>query len=134
MNKISASSPAVRKLVVPNTARNALLINLFVTPGMGSLMAGRILEGLGQVIVAVAGFTLVFVWFVNVMVQYYGMINGQEAQFQPRAWLGIAGIITFGVAWLWALATSINLMRETRRQELAERQQDLQRTTDDESN
>jgi protein-S-isoprenylcysteine O-methyltransferase Ste14 len=101
---------------------------------MGSLMGGRILEGLGQIVVAVAGFALVMTWFVSVMIQYYGMINDQETSFQPRAWLGIAGIITFGVAWLWALATSMNLVREARRKELAQRHQELQRPVEDKSN
>ena len=131
--RITASSPVKRKPAGRGTARNAALVNLFVTPGFGSLMGGRILEGLGQLILAVAGFTLVMIWFVNVMVQYYGMINGQETPFHSRAWLGIAGILTFGVAWLWALATSIVLMREAQRNEVAEQQQESHRSADDES-
>jgi protein-S-isoprenylcysteine O-methyltransferase Ste14 len=78
-------------------------------------MAGRIAAGSGQLFVAVVGFTLFVLWFVNVMVQYYALINGPEAEFKPRSWLGIAGVIVFGVAWLWALSTSISVMREAGR-------------------
>src|SRR6185295_9635576 len=119
VNNITTTNPANRKSVGQAAARNAALINLFVTPGMGSLMAGRILDGLGQIILAVAGFVLVIIWFLNVMVQYYGMMNGQETAFQSRAWLGITGAIIFALSWLWALATSIDLVREARRNDLA---------------
>jgi len=95
-------------------------MNLFVTPGMGSLMAGRIFAGLGQLGVAVVGFALVVVWFVKLMVQYRGLIDGQEAAFQLNAWLAISGAMIFAISWLWALVTSIGLMQEARRNESAQ--------------
>ena len=100
-------------------ARNAVLMNLFVTPGMGSLMAGRYFAGLGQLAVAVAGFGLFLVWFVKVMAQSYRMFSGEESTIQMHVWLGFSGVLVFGLAWLWALATSISLMHEARRNESA---------------
>jgi hypothetical protein len=108
--------PPLKKPKAHGTARNATLINLFVTPGMGSLMAGQILEGIGQLLLALAGFALVVAWFFRIMVQYYGMIDGQLKEFDARPWLGIGGAILFGVAWLWALATSLRILRRNRAQ------------------
>ena len=38
------------------SARNCALINQLATPGLGSLMAGRLVAGIGQLLLAVAGF------------------------------------------------------------------------------
>ena len=122
-SKGEESRIAGRKPVDRATARNAVFINLFITPGLGSLMGRRFVEGVGQLLIAIAGFTLFVLWFVNVMTQYYGLINGQETEFRPRAWLGISGAITFAAAWLWALATSISLVQKARRDDLAAQNQ-----------
>ena len=100
-------------------ARNAVLINLFASPGMGSLMAGRYVAGLGQLAIFLTGFARFVIWFVKLMAQCYGMITGQEAALELHAWLGISAVIIVGISWLWALATSISLMNEARRNESA---------------
>ena len=97
-------------------------MNQLATPGLGSLMAGRMLAGIGQLILAVAGFALVVAWFVEVLIQFYGMINS-DAPPRSVAWLGEAGALTFFAAWLWALVTSFSLLREARGNEGAEFQQ-----------
>ena len=45
-----------RKLLSPATARNAALVNQLATPGLGTIMAGRIVTGAGQLLLALAGF------------------------------------------------------------------------------
>lgn len=98
------------------TARNSFLINQFATPGLGSLMAGRWLAGVGQLILAVIGFCLVVAWFFRVMWQTFQQING----LAPRAslaWLGEAGALFFAAAWLWSLVTSLSLLRQARAKE-----------------
>jgi hypothetical protein len=99
------------------TARNAAFVNLFVAPGVGSLLAGRMWAGVLQLVLAVSGFTLVIIWFVSLMSQYYGMITEEAAPFRPHTWLGLAGGALFACSWFWALATSINLMREDRKRQ-----------------
>jgi 4a-hydroxytetrahydrobiopterin dehydratase len=92
-------------------ARNAALLNQLATPGLGSLIAGRWFAGTGQLILSIAGFALVMVWFVQEMKQFYGQINGDVA-VQPIGWILVVGTILFVLAWLWSLVTSASLMRE----------------------
>ena len=94
-------------------ARNAALVNLLATPGLGSLMAGRWVAGLGQLAVAVAGFVMVVVWFFKVMIQYYGQVTG-EVQVRPVGWIGEVGAILFVASWFWALVTSVSLLRQAK--------------------
>ena len=86
-------------------------MNQLATPGLGSLLARRWVAGIGQLILAIAGFALVVAWFVEVLIQFYGMINS-DAPPRAAGWLGEAGALTFIAAWLWALITSLSLLRE----------------------
>jgi hypothetical protein len=97
-------------------ARNFALINQLATPGLGSLMAGRWLAGAGQLILALAGAGMVTAWFVLVVVQVYNQID-EGAQPRSVAWLGEAGALVFAAGWLWALLTSLSLIREAREEE-----------------
>jgi hypothetical protein len=117
MKPSSAKKP--RKPVDAVTARNAALINQCATPGLGSLMAGRWIAGSGQLALAVTGFVMFVVWFVETMLQYYGQISG-NVRVQPVGWIGETGWILFVVSWLWALVTSFSLFVEARRNATAE--------------
>ena len=76
-------------------------------------MARRRLAGLGQVVLALIGFCMVFGWFALLAVQMYNeLINGVESR--SVASLGIAGAAVFAVAWLWSLVTSLSILREAR--------------------
>jgi hypothetical protein len=108
-----------RKPLDTSGAWKAALVNQCATPGLGSLMAGRWFAGSGQLVVAVAGFVLVVVWFFKVMIQYYGQITG-DVQPHPVGWIGITGGILFVASWFWALVTSISLFFEARRNAAAE--------------
>ena len=99
-------------------ARNCFLINQFATPGLGSLMAGRPVAGIGQLLIAVAGFVLVMLWFALRMSQLYNEVVN-DAQPQSTAWAGEAGAVLFAAAWLWSLVTSLNVLREARASEPA---------------
>jgi hypothetical protein len=94
-------------------ARNCFLVNQFATPGLGSLMAGRMIAGLGQVIVAVAGFALVVVWFVLTMIQTYKQFT-EDAPAESHARFGETGALIFAAAWLWSLVTSLGLLRQAK--------------------
>jgi len=79
-------------------------------------MAGRRMAGFGQLLVAVAGFVMLMGWFVLLALQIYNeLIN--DAQPKSVAWLGEAGAVTFAAAWLWALVTSLSVLREARANE-----------------
>lgn len=93
------------------TAKNAALLNLLATPGLGSLLGRRWFAGIGQLVLALAGFTLFVVWFVGEMVQFYGQIGG-NVEVHPIGKFLVAGLILFALAWLWSAATSFSLLRE----------------------
>lgn len=92
-------------------ARNAALLNQLATPGLGSVFAGRIVAGLGQLAASTAGFALVLFWFVQLMIQYYGQISG-NVTVHPVGSYGLLGAGLFVLAWCWSLATSFSLLRE----------------------
>jgi len=93
------------------TAKNAAHLNLLATPGLGSLLGRRWFAGIGQLVLALAGFTLFVVWFVGEMVQFYGQIGG-NVEVHPIGKFLVAGLILFALAWLWSAATSFSLLRE----------------------
>lgn len=101
-------------------ARNATLLNLLGTPGLGSLMAGRVVAGAGQLILAIAGFTLVVIWFVSVMSGYYGQMFKEETGHAPTVLtqLLLGGGI-FALAWAWSLVTSLSLMRAAKQEKIS---------------
>jgi hypothetical protein len=111
------SSPG-RKPVSRTKAKNAAMLNLLATPGLGSLLCGRWITGSGQLILAVAGFALVLVWFVKEMIPYYSMMFGDEPPHLPSPKMLAEGAILFIASWLWSVITSVSLMREASRNQL----------------
>jgi 4a-hydroxytetrahydrobiopterin dehydratase len=94
------------------TAKNATFLNLLATPGLGSLLGRRWIAGGGQLVLAVAGFTLVVVWFCKEMIPYYGLMFGDAPPQLPGLKMLAAGAILFVVAWVWSAVTSLSLLRE----------------------
>ena len=94
-------------------ARNAALVNQLATPGLGSLLAGRRWVGAGQLLVAVAGFVMVLVWFGALMTQMYQEV-ANDAPHRSVAWIGGLGGALFGAAWFWSLFTSLSILQEGR--------------------
>ncbi len=105
------SSPH-RKPVSRAKARNAAMLNLLATPGLGSLLCGRWMAGSGQLVFACAGFALVAVWFFKEMIPYYGLMFGDEPPRLPGLKMLAEGAALFAAAWLWSAATSWSLLRE----------------------
>ena len=88
-------------------------MNQFATPGLGSLMGGRVVPGIGQLLLALAGFALVLVWFVLTMKEYYNLMTGDEPAVSYAKFF-IAGAMLFAASWLWSLLTSISLLRQAK--------------------
>ena len=110
------SSP--RAPLSPARARNCALMNQFATPGLGSLLARRFVAGAGQLGIFLAGFILFAAAFVDEMRQYYNLMFSDD---QPHLRYGLifAGVGLCVLGWLWALVTSLSLMREAKRNERA---------------
>jgi 4a-hydroxytetrahydrobiopterin dehydratase len=115
--RMKPSSPG-RKPVSRTRAKNAALLNLLATPGLGSLLCGRWIAGLGQLVLAVAGFAAIMIWFVKEMIPYYGLMFSDEPPHLPSFKMFEAGTLLFAAAWVWSAATSVSLLREAARSSL----------------
>ena len=104
------------KPLSPSVARMAIAMNQFATPGLGSLLGRRWIAGAGQLCLSVTGFTFFLVWFVKIMMQFYGTVQG-NVEIKPVGWIAWTGLVVFAISWLWALATSVSLWRESARQQ-----------------
>lgn len=87
------------------TAMGLAGINLLVTPGLGTMMAGRFVVGAIQVAIAGAGFLLIMKWFYSL---FRAAIAGSG--WGP-AWEWQLGACLFGIGWLASLWSSVNLVR-----------------------
>jgi len=107
----------------PEEAKACLMANMGL-PGAGSLMAGR-RAGYGQALIALVGMGLTFgfglmfaIWFFRNMQELRApeadpFVTLAELWRQVR-W-ALAGVAFFVFAWVWALATSLNILQGSRR-------------------
>jgi hypothetical protein len=104
------------KQLSPAAARNCFFVNQFATPGLGSLMGGRILAGLGQLFLALIGFGFVMLWFLKTIKVYYSLADedAPEATHVSYAKLFLFGALFFGASWLWSLLTSLSLVHNAK--------------------
>lgn len=94
------------------TAMAALVMNLLVCPGFGSVSVKRRV-GYLQAALALAGMSLTL-WPAVVVAQ--GMVTNHHIvmpEGRPLA-AGVLGVLGFGAAWFWGLATSLNVLRACR--------------------
>jgi hypothetical protein len=110
LSLVSGPGPPTR-----GEAITCALINQFATPGLGSWLGGRRTSGSGQMLLAVAGFLLWCCWFTGRLLTQLaeGGIDVEAPQFlltHHQAFMKWA-VISFAVAWLWALVTSVVLLR-----------------------
>lgn len=103
------------KPLSPATARNWFLVNQFATPGLGSLMGGKIVAGIGQLLLALLGAGFVILWFVKLLGEEVNLAE-METPVSYAKW-GVAGACFFIASWLWSLLTSISMIREAKEQE-----------------
>jgi drug/metabolite transporter (DMT)-like permease len=92
-------------------------MNQLATPGLGSLMARRYLAGTGQLLLALLGFGLIVAWFICLMIQIVHQADDQGGSAPSVAWLGELGAAVFAVSWVWALVTSLSLLRDAKASE-----------------
>jgi hypothetical protein len=89
-------------------------VNQAATPGLGTIWAGRLWMGRGQLAVALVGFCLIvfYIWrmFQNSLRDTLG-----EPLLPPATAAMNWGGLTFGLAWAWAWFSSISILREAQR-------------------
>lgn len=98
---------------------SCVLVNLAATPGLGSLMARRVVAGTGQLLLAVAGFCLIVGWMFELFHRVYLQQMGEPVSSNGTGWMGQWGLVCFGAGWLWSLVTSLSLLRQVKADEQA---------------
>lgn len=92
-----------------------LLANALVLPGLGSVLTGRWISGLLQAAASLIGFAMTahwaFAWLEQVLREGLLTVDGPG----PRFGYGLAGLLLFGCAWLWSVASSVVLVQRARR-------------------
>ena len=90
-----------------------IMVNQLVTPGAGSLIAGRWV-GYPQIALATTGTIFICLFFFGFMADLWrlGEIPGDGGRY---ATLGKLGAVTFVISWFWTLITSISMFREAAR-------------------
>ncbi|HEV2329518.1 MAG TPA: hypothetical protein VGY56_12105 [Verrucomicrobiae bacterium] len=93
-----------------------VLLNLGV-PGWGSLKAGRVFAGIGEMIIVFAGLGLLGAWVFKWMGRIFQSEMGDPLGPVPSAWLWKWGLGLVGVSCVWTVVTCISLMREAKANE-----------------
>jgi len=111
-------------------AVTCVLVNQCATPGLGSLMARRMIAGTGQLLLALAGFFLIVGWMFELFRRLMLQQLGEPVSPDASGWMGKWGLALFGAAWLWSLVTSINLWRQAKTDEAAAQKPEPPRLAD----
>ena len=116
-----------RRPLSRQTAWGCLSTNLAM-PGFGSLVAGRI-SGYAQVALAIGGMSLTMIfgvrfiwWYVANCSRFHGDEadpTGALSEMWPYLKWPVVGFGMFAVGWVWALATSLQIVSSARKAEEA---------------
>ena len=101
----------------PGRIRTCVIINQLATPGLGSILAGRWVAGVGQLCLALVGFGIFVVWFVQLFVRTLHALSGSTDNPPLHPLMGLLGLGIFIASWLWSGITSLSLLREARREQ-----------------
>ena len=95
-------------------AASCALVNLAATPGLGSLMARRIVAGIGQLLLGLLGFILIVGWMFELFRRVFLQQLGDPVPPDSSGWMWKWGLLFFGAGWLWSLVTSLSLLRQAK--------------------
>jgi hypothetical protein len=95
-------------------AASCALVNLAATPGLGSLMARRIVAGIGQLLLGLLGFILIVGWMFELFHRVFLQQLGDPVPPDSSGWMWKWGLLLFGASWLWSLVTSLSLLRQAK--------------------
>lgn len=86
--------------------------NLAVFPGLGSLIAGRFI-GIVQMALCAVGFVILLIGSSHIVENF---LRGGElpTEIDKEVWLVICGSAIVLASWLWALVTSVSIVRLAR--------------------
>ena len=112
-----------RRPLDPQKAWGCLLSNI-ACPGLGTLVAGR-RDGYAQLAVYLTAFALTSVFGLRFFVWYFNnhgrllLLQENPPTYLREIWLhlrwALLGIALFAFSWVWALITSLFLLRAAKR-------------------
>jgi hypothetical protein len=116
-----------RRPLSRSTAWGCLTTNLAM-PGFGSLVAGRV-SGYAQAALAIGSMLLTVIfgmrfiwWYVANWSRFYGPESDPTAalvEMWPYLKWPLVGLGMFAVGWVWALATSLQILNSSRKDQSA---------------
>jgi hypothetical protein len=77
-------------------------------------MARRVFAGVGQLLLALAGFVLIVGWIFELCHRVFLQQLDEPVPPDSSGWAGKWGLICFGGSWLWSLVTSLSLLRQAK--------------------
>lgn len=116
-------SATLPKPLSQTRAWSCVLVNQLATPGLGSLMGRRIWAGVCQLLLALAGSGFLMGWMWQFFNRRLLLAMDEPVPQYSYDWLVKWGILFFGASWLWALVTSISLLRQAKAEEQAGEEQ-----------
>jgi len=105
---ISAPPKPVRRV----GAWVCLLLNLFVLPGLGSLIIRQPLKAAIQIVLALGGFALTMIGG-GPLLETVIRTNALPDQLGAPFWMATAGVLLFLIAWIWALTGSVSTLTKS---------------------
>ena len=102
----------------------------FTISGLGSLRAGRLVAGVGQLGFVLAGFFMLLTWMLKFIYRMFAMELGETPSASPPDWLLKWGAICVGISWAWMLITCWSLMRQAKADEMNARKNVPPKLTD----
>jgi hypothetical protein len=111
-----------KKILTPAKAWSCAAMNQLAFPGAGTVMAGRKV-GYYQATIMVAGFLIsvsFMVWYIGSMLHgVFDMETNEQMlrdNFTRHRWILFDGLLLCGIAWFWALMSSIEILRSAQRE------------------
>ena len=89
-----------------------LLLNLFVLPGLGSLIVRQPLKAAIQLVLAVGGFALTMAGG-GPLLETVARTNELPDQLGKSFSMALAGVVLFLIAWIWALTGSVSTLKKS---------------------
>jgi hypothetical protein len=85
-----------------------------VLPGLGTFVARRRISGTLQLVVSQGGFALMLVWAIS-FVRDWIRAGSLPQEITPQFKLGLVGCGLFLLAWIWSVASSIEILQDSRK-------------------
>lgn len=85
-----------------------------VLPGLGTFIARRRVSGVLQLLVSQSGFVLMLLWAISYVLEWLKE-GAMPTDLGPHSQLSLLGAALFLLAWIWSLASSVDILLSSRK-------------------